>query len=637
MRLSIVIPTRSDRLIWSTLNALQMDHAHIFADGNAEIVVIDSSPEGSPIAAALKKHTAGDKLVRYVRYIGVPSSCLYKEAGFREAKGEIVVCMDSHVLFERGGLDAVLNHFALNPESRDLLMAVCKKSASSVQGTNQMIYADEPYALPAGAVVVNGVVFRGDKVGAWIKDDRGLNPLHPPFEIQQQGTFAFAMRREAWPGFHPAMTGFGGNETYLMESVRHAGGRVLCVPAWVGVHDFMNDERHDYTLSSELLIRNYLVGAEALAERGAARGAQLRDALRSHFAKASPKPYAAAARRVPDELNVSYDLKPFTGKEKPEAVRKAQEKQGSFSDPYLAKWQEAGGDLSGAVPKDLFVMLCHQPRNILGDDGEPRPLRSLEFGCGLSTLAFDRQKIDHTAIEDNPVWIDRVNPLLKGESVKLLHRPLKDGWYDWEPQYGDLYDLILIDGPFAQNRPEARLPAMERVARCLAARGTIIIDDTHREAEQRMSRELAQRLDLTVRHVESGGRAYDVLHVPRDVILGQGPGTILKEFLATLKMPECQQCFALAVKMNRKGAAWCRENIEEIVADMLPRARDWWANRKPWMSPSLWFKGQGSIWSRIKSATGGVDELLRESIRAHVTAAIETAERPQSGGATDAA
>ena len=60
--------------------------------------------------------------------------------------------------------------------------------------------------------------------------------------------------------------------------------------------------------------------------------------------------------------------------------------------------------------------------------------------------------------------------------------------------------------------------------------------------------------------------------------LGDGPGTELLQIIHDLtdgKIPPCQECKALARRMNAWGVAGCREHIEEIVADIKPRADKW--------------------------------------------------------------
>jgi hypothetical protein len=75
-----------------------------------------------------------------------------------------------------------------------------------------------------------------------------------------QGLGLFACRRQAWPGLNPRFRGFGGEEGYLHEKVRRAGGLVLCHPAVGWAHRFARPQGAPYRPSWEERLRNYLIG-----------------------------------------------------------------------------------------------------------------------------------------------------------------------------------------------------------------------------------------------------------------------------------------------------------------------------------------------------------------------------------------
>jgi hypothetical protein len=74
-----------------------------------------------------------------------------------------------------------------------------------------------------------------------------------------QGLGVFACRRAAWPGFNPRLCGFGGEEGYLHEKVRRAGGRTLCLPFLRWMHRFVRPSGPPYSVSLEDRVRNYLL------------------------------------------------------------------------------------------------------------------------------------------------------------------------------------------------------------------------------------------------------------------------------------------------------------------------------------------------------------------------------------------
>ena len=102
-------------------------------------------------------------------------------------------------------------------------------------------------------------VWHAGMYGVWGKDPRGLDPDAPAFEIPMQGLGVFACRRAAWPGFNPRLRGFGGEEGYLHEKVRRAGGRTLCLPFLGWTHRFNRPFGPRYPVSVKDRVRNYLL------------------------------------------------------------------------------------------------------------------------------------------------------------------------------------------------------------------------------------------------------------------------------------------------------------------------------------------------------------------------------------------
>jgi hypothetical protein len=635
--LTVGFPTRNDPSAWWTLNVFRSRNAN-WLNVDHEFLIVDNSPAGSPFADELQKHVRNShrgKNIRIIRETGPASSCLYKDRLFREAAGEIVLCMDSHVMLDDGAVLAILDYFYEHPESRDLITGVLVNADGSVKSTNQHLFASERYHIAGNARIRHGIICRGGQLGTWVADPRGTDPQAEPFEIQMNGSWLLAMRKEAWPGFHPSMFGFGGNEPFLYESVRKNGGKVLCHPAVRGLHNFSEAHGRGYTTRAVDKIRNYLVAAKTLERQ------DFYLATIEHFSTLHPEAIGAAIAQSEQVLAGTWKPSPdpepeaaqsckgkscSTKKEAAPVPQKPPEKE-SIYDRYIGPWIAAGGDRGGAIPQPLFVKLCHLPRVVKSQDGTERPFRTLEFGSGLSTLAFDRQGTIHTAVEHTADWIRKVTPLLQGGTVNIIHAPLKEGWYDWQPPQGELFDVILIDGPPGSSE-HGRSKAAEKVMHLLAPGGSIIIDDTHRETEQQVSHTLASTLGMSSHRKTHGKRSYDILAGKAPQLDPDGPGAILLSWLKSLpKMPSCQLCWNLAKRMNDWGPAGCEEHLDEIVDDMFPRAKHWFDAASPWMKTEAWFKGQGGILGRIKAAgktiTGNAEGALRDSIRVHVVAAIE--------------
>jgi hypothetical protein len=134
--------------------------------------------------------------------------------------------------------------------------------------------------------------------GTWASDSAAADPTGEPFEIEMHGLGLFACRRAAWPGFHSRFRGFGGEEGYIHEKFRRAGGRVLCLPFLRWMHRFARPLGVPYPNSWEDRLHNYLVG---FGELGLPT-----DALEAHFTELLGESVATRIiRQIREELDQS--------------------------------------------------------------------------------------------------------------------------------------------------------------------------------------------------------------------------------------------------------------------------------------------------------------------------------------------
>jgi hypothetical protein len=228
--------------VYFTVQAIRLFHPEI--TDQSEILVIDNHPDG-PCAAdlkALEKWVAGYRYVPFDRFQGTAA----RNAVFQEARGEYVLCIDCHVLFAAGAIRKLIDYFDAHPDCADLL-----------QGP--LVYDDlRAYSSHMEPVWSHGMY------GVWTSDARAASPEAPPFEIALQGLGAFACRKQVWPGFHPNLRGFGGEEGYIHEKFRRAGGRTLCLPFLRWVHRFARPRGVPYPNTWEDRIRNYMIVAQEL-------------------------------------------------------------------------------------------------------------------------------------------------------------------------------------------------------------------------------------------------------------------------------------------------------------------------------------------------------------------------------------
>jgi hypothetical protein len=239
--------------VWFTIQAIGMYQAEVLED--VSFLVIDNHPEGAA-APALRALEGWLPRYRYVPFGGYHGTAV-RDLVFREARADIVCCVDSHVLLRAGALAHLLAWFSAHPGSRDLL-----------QGP--LLHDD----LKPGATHMEPAWGAG-MFGQWGRDPRIDEPDCEPFEIPMQGLGVFACRRDAWPGLNPRLRGFGGEEGYVQEKFRQRGGRVLCHPQLGWLHRFPRPAGVSYPNIWEDRVRNYYIGWSEIGWDLAA--------VRSHF------------------------------------------------------------------------------------------------------------------------------------------------------------------------------------------------------------------------------------------------------------------------------------------------------------------------------------------------------------------
>jgi lipid II:glycine glycyltransferase (peptidoglycan interpeptide bridge formation enzyme) len=179
---------------------------------------------------------------RYVLAPEAVGTAAPRDLVFREARGEAVLCCDSHILFAPGAIARLKAYYREHPGTVDLL-----------QGP--LLYDD------LRCIATHFDPNWSDQMwGTWATDPKGEDPEGEPFDIPMQGLGVFSCRKAAWPGFNPRFRGFGGEEGYIHEKVRQRGGRCLCLPWLRWIHRFGRPAGQRYPLAVEDKLRNYLIG-----------------------------------------------------------------------------------------------------------------------------------------------------------------------------------------------------------------------------------------------------------------------------------------------------------------------------------------------------------------------------------------
>jgi len=226
--------------VYFTVQALRYYHQD--ADSSRiRYLVIDNCPGGTH-SEHIKKFVEGN--VWGGRYIATDKikGTAVRDLIFEEADTELVMCMDSHVLVEPGGVRALLDYYDKHPESKDL-----------IQGP--LVY-DDIYNMATHF----DPRWSDGMFGVWGQDDRASDKYGEPFDIPAQGLGLFSCRKNAWLGFNRRFSGFGGEEFYVHEKFRQAGRRTLCLPSLRWIHRFVRPAGTKYRNAWEDRIRNYIIG-----------------------------------------------------------------------------------------------------------------------------------------------------------------------------------------------------------------------------------------------------------------------------------------------------------------------------------------------------------------------------------------
>ena len=219
--------------LYYTIQSIRLFHPLV-----TEVVVIDNNPESKDgkLNEKLCNHKSNLK-IQYIKYTEKKTSFCKGEV-FKYATNEYVVICDSHILFLPNAFDKLKNFYINHHQKNDL-----------VQGP--LIY-DDGKTISTHLDTEWGTNF----YGRWqtkITNDEW-------FEIPAQGMGVFSCKKNEWLGFNKLFTGFGGEEHYIHEKYRQAGGRCICVNDFRWMHRFDRPDGAPFPNILEERFRNYIIG-----------------------------------------------------------------------------------------------------------------------------------------------------------------------------------------------------------------------------------------------------------------------------------------------------------------------------------------------------------------------------------------
>jgi glycosyltransferase involved in cell wall biosynthesis len=248
---SIVIPSRNEwqNLIW-TVQGLQLEF-----DQDYEIVAVLNQCEPEEAEKLKRFWPAQTGRLKVIQYDERPSCWQARNEGAKEAIGDYILFLDSHVIAKHG-------HF--------------RRGVEYHRGWRGILHFGVNYWLDHPNRTLYQYTWQPWKF--WGSYSRRL-PEPPDYRILMSGSAAVLIDRDVfWElgGFHPALGIYGGGEPYLDLKTWMWGYEVRCNPAFQFYH---LAERRGYSWNNDDLWQNFMVAAYALG------GEQALEPLYQHYIK----------------------------------------------------------------------------------------------------------------------------------------------------------------------------------------------------------------------------------------------------------------------------------------------------------------------------------------------------------------
>ena len=587
---------------WFTLQSLRLHHDL----SQVELIVVDNKPDasGSPdlkrkIEGWMQHGTAGARYIAAPETVGTSAP---RDRVFREAAGDAVLCVDSHVLLAPGAISRLLAWYEAHSDRQDLLQGpllldhlagvhthfldVWRSEMWGIWGSawevcpggDRVSVIDEGgrarfIALEMGHVPLSSSASCGKPLPdvPYAGHERalielGLRPLgldpQDEFEIPGQGLGLFSCRKAAWPGFHPQFRGFGGEEMYLHEKFRQLGRRCLCLGFLKWVHRFARPGGVKYPLTRWNKVRNYVLGHQEL-------GLPL-DRVHEHFVGGRLLSESHWQHLIADPVGHLHEPSPAPPQSIEEIYHAVR--------PPLARTR----DLDEHMPR--LAELAAECRRITEFTHRRESL--IAFAWGQSTASRKISESEQASrgseativsynLEATDPLVQRVRELMSSTRLERLDSP-------------DVAEIAETDLLFLDTR-HTRTRLSEELAKFAGSvRRFIVLHDTQLHGTRgedggdgllaAVQAFLASDLgdDWFIASHSPHQYGLTVLaRLPEDrpaqpILLwppGHGPGTELKRILKSLGIepsPSCD-CRARADQMDMWGVAGCRDNRTQVI------------------------------------------------------------------------
>ena len=315
--------------LYFTIQSLRLNNPERMKD--VEFVVVDNSPGTAHsemikgLLGNIKNTVAG---VQYVEMREPEGTSPSRNKIFEVATGDYVLVVDCHILLSSGALDSLFEYFEKFPDTKDIISGpLWFDNIESLATHFGNVWRGEMLGIwetawQCDCSPLHGVRFAGEEgpSGEFIARDltmerkeidwcphcgeslpipaisrQGLRwhgheevlsktgyhqigsrpETDEPFEVPGQGLGLFSCKRTEWQGFHPDACGFGGEEIWIHEKFRRAGGRAIIIPKLKWVHRFGRPEGVRYPLTRWRKVRNYVIEFQQIGDS--------LDPIREHF------------------------------------------------------------------------------------------------------------------------------------------------------------------------------------------------------------------------------------------------------------------------------------------------------------------------------------------------------------------
>lgn len=270
--------------VWATCRSLALHHRDV---EGLEILVVDNCPEFPARPAGYHgPHTCSERLRHYLaqlpggKYVPwgeIQGTAAPRDQVFRQAAGDVVICVDSHVQIPPGALRKTVDWLDAHPEFRGLFHGPMLMDNDDPVTHMEPVWRGAMFGTWATARnhAAETLEARAERIRqfdpAWLSstwngfaaETEYEGPDQEPFAITMHGLGLFGCRRSDWLGFNPAFLEFGGEEGYIHAKYWHANRGVKLFPWLHWAHEF-SDTTAAYPASLHARIRNYILGWDEL-------------------------------------------------------------------------------------------------------------------------------------------------------------------------------------------------------------------------------------------------------------------------------------------------------------------------------------------------------------------------------------